>query len=491
MLGMVVPGMPNTAAELAEQFGSVTGDFDGVTWAKYLAAMYSLAYFETDIETIVDEAAGVMPENSWPYTIYEECKTLYAQDSTDWAWAVTEIENDIRNVHESNNVQTLTDINNGITIIALLYGDGDWEDTCKIASVAGYDGDCNAATATGIVGIMVGTSGLPQEVNDVIYLDGDGVYIDDVETGFDPYIKLNYPSAQSFDDIAALFVSNGEDQIVAHGGSIGVSSYTIELEDVIAPDYVIIDNYDFEEGDLTSWSTDIANTSYVYADQSSESHSGAYRGRIDVDQTVTNGKLYVELSNLEAGATYKVNAYLICDEGQTARLYAENYGGGYIHSDIDSKDDYWVHKTIQFTLGSSNTTAEVGLHLPDNGDGDSYGCIDNLFVEKISSSTYQRYEAENATRSGGQVSSETSASNSQYIGGLDGDNDYLSFAVSVSATGEYYMRVNYANGYDYMSSHDLYVNSNYVASVFYPTTGSWGEFFSEYYRSTYRISIRK
>ena len=48
-LGMNAAGMPNLATSLADTFASNTGYFDSVIWAKYYAAMYSIAYFEDNI----------------------------------------------------------------------------------------------------------------------------------------------------------------------------------------------------------------------------------------------------------------------------------------------------------------------------------------------------------------------------------------------------------------------------------------------------------
>jgi len=335
-LGMAAPGMPNTAASLAEKFGSVTGDFDGIIWAKFLAAMYSLAYVETDIVDVVDKASEVIPRNSWPYSVYQKCKELYQQDTDDWRWAVTELEKIKRNVHESDNVQTLTDVNNGFTILALLYGENDYLETCKIASLAGYDGDCNAATATGILGIMKGMSGTPQKVKDVIYANGYGVYVNDLETGFDPYIKLNYPREQTLDDLARLYQRNAEDQIIANGGSIDSENYYINVQTVVQPEVVEISNYDFEKGSLAGWSkwTTVPDTTHITAENNPNAHSGEWNGKVVTDETVNEGKLYVQLSGLEVGARYRVKAYLMCANGKQARLYAENYGGPYIYTSI-------------------------------------------------------------------------------------------------------------------------------------------------------------
>ena len=63
-LGLVVPGMPNRAVELASLFAGVTSDRDPTEWAKLFAAMISMAYFEDDVPTLIRNAAEVLPEGS-------------------------------------------------------------------------------------------------------------------------------------------------------------------------------------------------------------------------------------------------------------------------------------------------------------------------------------------------------------------------------------------------------------------------------------------
>ena len=475
-LGMAAPGMPDTASKLAEKFGSVTGDFDSLTWAKFLSAMYSLAYTETTAVNVVDKAAVVIPQNSWPYSVYQTCKQLYQQNPTDWRWAVNQLVSIRRNVHESDNVMTLTDVNNGFTILALLYGNNDYLTTCKIASLAGYDGDCNAATATGIMGVLKGMSGTPQSVKDYIYVNGTGKYIDDIQTGFDPYIKLNYPRSQTFDEIAATYQRNAEDQITANGGTIDSANYYINQQTAAAPNVVLISNYDFENGSLNGWSkwTPVTDTTHIVSENSTYAHSGNWDGKITTDSTVNEGKLYVQLSGLESGSTYKVKAFLKCAAGKEARLYAENYGGSYIYTSVYSNPDFWVDRTLEFTV--TGTSAQVGLHLPVGGSGSLWGCIDNLYVEKVINGTTARYEAESAATGGAATSSSSTASNGQYRSSLDGTGDYLQFTINASSTGEYLIKINYANGNTYNTAQKLYINGNLKASVMYPRTGAYGTF---------------
>jgi hypothetical protein len=52
-------------------------------------------------------------------------------------------------------------INSAITMLAVLYGDGDFSRTIGLAVAAGRDTDCNGATAGSVLGLALGASGIP------------------------------------------------------------------------------------------------------------------------------------------------------------------------------------------------------------------------------------------------------------------------------------------------------------------------------------------
>ena len=49
-------------------------------WGKFYAAMYSLAYFETDIVTVMEKAKATLPVGSYPRKIYDAAFEAYAQN---------------------------------------------------------------------------------------------------------------------------------------------------------------------------------------------------------------------------------------------------------------------------------------------------------------------------------------------------------------------------------------------------------------------------
>ena len=462
-LGMAAPGMPQKAIELAEKFGSVTGDFDGVTWAKFGAALYSLAYTESSAYNVVTTAAECLPAGSWPKTIYDTCHSLYTTEP-DWRDAVSEVAALKRNVDESDNVQTLTDINNAIIILSLLYGNNNYLDSLKIAALAGYDGDCNAATVGGIMGVIHGMQGTPAVIVSDIYANGNGKYINDTQSFFDPYIKLNYPREQSIDSIVALYQSNAEAVIVNSGGSVSNGTYYISLAPIVSGTAVIVGDYDFESQEHSAWST-----SGTVRYNSSEAHSGT------TSATVESGSFLAQtVTGLNNGCKYRLSCYAKTSADGTAFVQIISGEDTYTVT-IRDVPDYWVRRDIEFESSASTATIKLSAdNIPD-----SMAFFDNVTVTKIPLNNVTIYEAESAQIIGAEVLSANSASGGRFVGTIDDSNSSVQFLVNVPETAEYCMEIYYANGGNYTSSHDLIINDSKFASVYYPKTSGWDQFLGD------------
>ena len=169
-LGAAAPGMRQRAADLAGQFGSVTNDGYPIHAAQYYATMYAAAAFESDVEVLVQKGLETVPTSSRNYEIIQDVRDWYAADLADDGmldWRATQVliaekygiggDGRLRGWIEST-------INTGMTTLAILYGQGDFKETVKIGVLAGFDCDCNPATAGGLVGLILGYSGLPTDL---------------------------------------------------------------------------------------------------------------------------------------------------------------------------------------------------------------------------------------------------------------------------------------------------------------------------------------
>lgn len=243
-LGALEPGMRQRAADLARQFGSVTNDGFALDAATYYAAMYSDAAFESNPETLVQDGLAVVPSGSYTYGIIQDVRGWYQADklagtlgqSNTWL-------NTQKKIYDKYYVQASSQgryrvwiesaINTALTTMAILYGQGDFVRTAEIAAGGGFDADCNAATACGLIGMVDGFSGLPSNITSVV----SDSYVTNAGTAF--YTLQNVPPSTTFSQMAQGSQSAAEQQILLAGGSItGNGSdrvYSIPGPDVVTP----------------------------------------------------------------------------------------------------------------------------------------------------------------------------------------------------------------------------------------------------------------
>jgi hypothetical protein len=164
--GLMAPGMVNTAVEISDKVGHIMNYGDGWYGGVFVAAMYSLAFVQDDVEEIVRQAIEVIPEQSDFHKIIDEVIALHEQNPDDWKhaweginarWAQT----DLGPTGLLNPFNIDAKINAAWVVLGLLYGDGDFGRTMEIATRAGDDADCNPASAAGILGTIYGYEAIP------------------------------------------------------------------------------------------------------------------------------------------------------------------------------------------------------------------------------------------------------------------------------------------------------------------------------------------
>ena len=165
--GLMSPGMPNSASEIADKIGHIMNYGDGWYGGVYVAAMYTLAFISDDIEFIVTQALKTIPHQSKFHQAMSDVIKWHKQYPDDWRNTWLELEkkwsSDIgcpAGVFVPFNIDAI--INCAYVIVGLLYGQGDFFRTIDIATRCGQDSDCNPATAGGIIGTMLGYSNIPE-----------------------------------------------------------------------------------------------------------------------------------------------------------------------------------------------------------------------------------------------------------------------------------------------------------------------------------------
>ncbi len=211
LFGLLAPGLPGEAARRARYFARVTNSGLAVDASAYYAALYARAFFESDIPTLI-QATNADFEQSQPIVeIVNNVQSWHDQYPADWR----KTRQKIREAYDDDPMWWASKVNFAATIMALLYGQGDFERTMLIASQAGWDADNNMATSAGLLGIIHGFQGLPLEVQ-----SSTDIYFNQDITG-------DMPQYDTVSNIARRTQALAEKAILACGGTISDDHYTI------------------------------------------------------------------------------------------------------------------------------------------------------------------------------------------------------------------------------------------------------------------------
>lgn len=167
-IGMLYPGMVNSAVESCDKIGHIMNHGDGWYGGVFISAMYSLAYICDDIPTLIKESIDIIPKETKFRSCIDDVIKYHEKYPDDWKQCWFEVEKrhgyDIgcpEGVWNGFNIDAV--INSAWVVIALLYGNGDFERTMEIATRCGQDSDCNPASAAGILGVVHGYSEIPEK----------------------------------------------------------------------------------------------------------------------------------------------------------------------------------------------------------------------------------------------------------------------------------------------------------------------------------------
>ncbi len=153
--GMVAPGNPALAARLAVLDGVISHSANGVLGGVFNAVLTALAFVEKDPHTLVEQTMSCIPADSEFYAVmtfaYNCCR-----EHSDWedAWAKCEERfQEYHWIHAYPNVAA--------EIVALWYGEGDFDKTAHIIAMCGMDVDCTAAPLLSVMAILLGGENVP------------------------------------------------------------------------------------------------------------------------------------------------------------------------------------------------------------------------------------------------------------------------------------------------------------------------------------------
>jgi len=382
-LGMAAAGMPNVALDLTRAYGRVTGDSDNVRWLDFVATMSSMAYFESDIKTLIDSAAAIFPKDSYEREVVDMAYELYARYPNNWRYAVIAAEEECArrfyylHTEKSTNEQGRCEVNFAFMILALLYGDGDYMETAKILSLCGYD--TRGTIMLPVLGIIGGMDAIPEEAKAVTWQNGKGMIVNKAvpDTVFGVWMFAEgLPERYSIASVIDLYRENFEWLLLQNGGKIEGDTYYIPKTALRTFDAVSVKNGDFETGTLEGYAAigDAANVSIT-----NFAYWGESAVQVNASGTADNG-VYATIAGLKKGSTYRLSAYMIAANNTTANLFARVPGSDTMQAVGVYYQPEYVKRDLVFV--AENSTMEIGLLVPAQ-DSYGYAIVDEIEVVRI------------------------------------------------------------------------------------------------------------
>lgn len=165
-IGLMAPGMVNSATEIADRVGHIMNSGDGWYGGVFVSALYSLAFVSDNTTYLVEQSLKTIPAGTKFHDCIADVVKWHKQYPDDWKATWFELQKkwnkDVgcpKGCFLSFNIDAK--INSAYVAIGLLYGEGDFTKSIDIATRCGQDADCNPATVGGVLGVMTGYSNIP------------------------------------------------------------------------------------------------------------------------------------------------------------------------------------------------------------------------------------------------------------------------------------------------------------------------------------------
>ena len=151
------PVQPTRAADFSARDGVLDHEGESVYAERFFAALESFAFFEEDLDCLIQSALGVVPMEA-------KIRTLIT-DTLAWCREYDSVKAVLARILHKYGHPDCTNLfqNIGITLTALMKGNSDLIKTSMDALNCGFDTDCTCATAGAVIGVIRGAKSLIEE----------------------------------------------------------------------------------------------------------------------------------------------------------------------------------------------------------------------------------------------------------------------------------------------------------------------------------------
>ncbi len=210
IFGLVTPAMLENCYQRTKWWMAAVGDGAVLDNSAFYAMLCSNAFVCDDIYVSMEQVRSYFDDTSEAAKVYDAVKESYNKYPRDWRSARREL------YLKYYNGDTLDcKVNFAMTLMSLFYGHNDYKGTVEIAVLAGFDNDCNAATAGVIIGTQIGYDDLPADLKNA---------------SGDVYLNTNRPGLASnkIDKLVERVQLQAEVIITAAGGSVTDDGYVVK-----------------------------------------------------------------------------------------------------------------------------------------------------------------------------------------------------------------------------------------------------------------------
>ncbi|MBC8142908.1 MAG: ADP-ribosylglycohydrolase family protein [Armatimonadetes bacterium] len=209
---MVCPNDPETAVTLAGRAASVSHDGEAIFAAQFIAAVEAMAFGEGTIASLLTRGQTFIPPGSLIYQIVDDVTAWHSEDGRDWRLCLRRVTEKYGYEIYGGNCHVVP--NFALIILALLFGDNDFQKSQMIVNTCGWDTDCNAANVGCILGIKNGLAAINAKV-DFTTPVADRLYLPTADGG-----QCITDAAQVANDIAAIgYTLRGQKPDAPNGGA--------------------------------------------------------------------------------------------------------------------------------------------------------------------------------------------------------------------------------------------------------------------------------